>query len=331
MNKLNNPKVSIIIPVYGVQNYISQCLESVLSQSFTDFECLIVNDGTKDDSIKLAKEVVGNDLRFIFLDKENGGQGSARNMGLEYAKGFYIAFVDSDDYIEPNYLKAMYEKIIDVNADICTCDVRYIDSTGKQLRLFNNNPDGYLQHNDYLMARWYISNFMWDKLFKSELFNGFRFNTEMKTNEDVYLLFELVYGKKITSVPECLYNYLQRPHATSKGAPPSFIDDRVKIKDKQIDFARKIGRLEIDQGYINFVYLKHFLSVTITTISRYSNNFDNDVAKVNNLIDKKYFNLKSIFYLLKIAPKTALLLCFYRVSPSLFRLFTKFWFRNDVV
>lgn len=329
MNKLNNPKISIIIPVYGVQDYISQCLESVLAQSFTEFECLIINDGTEDNSIIIAKNIVDSDSRFIFLDKENGGQGSARNMGLEYARGDYIAFIDSDDYIEPNYLKAMYEKIIDANADICTCDVRYIDTAGKQLRLFNNNPDGYLQSNDYLMAQWHISNFMWDKLFKAELFYGVRFNTEMKTNEDVYLLFELVYGKKITSVPECLYNYLQRPYATSKGAPASFIDDRIKIKDKQFEFAKRLGKLDSDADYVNFVYLKHFLFVTIITITRYSNHFKNDVTKINGVIDKKYFNCKELLKFMRSNPKLGFLLFFYKISPLCFRTFTKFWFRKS--
>lgn len=325
---INKTKISIIMPVYGVEKYIEKCLESILAQSFKEFECLIVNDGTKDTSIEVAKKLVGSDSRFVFLDKENGGQGSAKNMGLDHVKGDYIAFIDSDDYVEPRYLQAMYEKCKIDDLDICTCDVRYVDIVGNTVRLFNNYPDAYLENNDYLMAEWYVSNFMCDKLFKSEIFQGVYFNTELKTNEDVYLLFEILYGKKISSVSGYLYNYVQRPSATSKGAPASFIDDRVKIINKQLDFSRSLDKFEKDIDYISLVYMKHFLSVMIVTVSRYSNDFRNDIVKVNRLFDAKFFNYRSLSKLSVKYPKTVIVLLLYRISPSLFKLVAKYWFRN---
>ena len=86
------PLVSIIIPVYKVEKYIEKCMQSLLDQTYDNFEALVVDDGSPDSSITLAKELVGNDSRFIFFEKENGGQGSARNLGLDHAKGEYIAF-----------------------------------------------------------------------------------------------------------------------------------------------------------------------------------------------------------------------------------------------
>lgn len=324
----SNPKISIIIPVYGVEKYIAKCIKSIKAQTFTDFEVILINDGAKDKSVVVAEQAIAGDDRFVILHKENGGQGSARNLGLDKARGGYIAFIDSDDWVEPDYLKAMYEKIIVEDADVCTCDVRYVDTNGKIERQFKNNPKGYYENNDYLMACWYISNFMCDKLFNREVFDGQRFDTSLRTNEDVYLLFELLYQKKIVSAPQFLYNYLQRPAATSKGAPPTYIDDRFKIISKQINFSKNIGRYEKDSEYLNLVYLKHFVFNAIVTLSRYSSDFKSDLAKLSSKLDSCFFNLKHIFYLIPKAPKAGLSLLLFKISPTAFRAFARFWFRN---
>lgn len=324
----NNPKISVIIPVYGVEKYITKCIESIKQQVFTDFEAILVNDGTKDNSVAVAEQAIAGDERFIILHKENGGQGSARNMGLDQARGDYIAFIDSDDWIEPEYLKAMYEKIIAEDADVCTCDVLYVDINGKIVREFKNNPLGYYENNDYLMAYWYISNFMWDKLFKSDVFDGVRFDTSMRTNEDVYLLFELLYGKRIVSAPGSLYNYLQRPAATSKGAPPTFIQDRVKIIQKQLKFSERLEYNKIDEEYPNLVYLKHFLFNTIVTLGRYSKKYAEDIEKLKSEIEYDKFTFKNIFFMIKKEKKVGLSLLLFNLSPQAFRLFARFWFRN---
>src|SRR5690554_1320463 len=148
----SNPKISIIIPVYGVEKYIAKCIESIKNQTFTNFEAILINDGTKDNSVAVAEQAIAGDDRFIILHKENGGQGSARNLGLDNARGDYIAFIDSDDWVEPRYLQAMHEKITEEDADVCTCDVLYVDINGKTVREFKNNPLGYYENNDYLMA-----------------------------------------------------------------------------------------------------------------------------------------------------------------------------------
>lgn len=117
----NNPKISVIIPVYGVEKYIAKCIESIKVQTFTDFEVFLINDGTKDNSVAVAEDAIAGDERFIILHKKNGGQGSARNLGLDNARGDYIAFIDSDVWVEPRYLQAMYEKITEEDADVCIC------------------------------------------------------------------------------------------------------------------------------------------------------------------------------------------------------------------
>ncbi|WP_053111133.1 glycosyltransferase family 2 protein [Thiopseudomonas alkaliphila] len=326
----SSPVISIIIPVYGVEKYIAKCIKSIKQQVFTSFEAILINDGTKDDSVAIAEQTIADDERFIILHKENGGQGSARNLGLDKASGEYITFIDSDDYVEPRFLQAMYEKIVAENSDVCACGVSYVDGAGKVIRLFQNNPIAYKKTDDYLMANWYISNFMCDKLFKKTIFNRFRFDTSLRTNEDVYLLFEMLYGKSITAVNESLYNYLQRPHATSKGAPPTYIEDRVKVVKKQMEFAKKLGREQEDKIYLKTTYLKHFLFNVIVTLSRYSNNFSEDIKKLKGKVDPSKYSFKNIFFMIKKEKKIGLSLLLFKLSPQAFRLFARFWFRNHI-
>ena len=221
--------VSVIIPVYNVEAYIEKCVESLLDQTYTNFEALIVDDGSPDSSILLAKQKVGNDPRFRFFEKENGGQGTARNLALDNAKGDYVAFLDSDDYFDVNFLSIMVDKITNDDADVCTCDVSYVDEKGIELKVHRNDIESYINKKDYLMSHWYISNFMWDKLFKAECFNGYRFDPTVKTYEDVHLLFRIMFQKKLTSVDDILYNYVQRAGSTMRSLPATYIDDRYKI------------------------------------------------------------------------------------------------------
>ena len=121
-------KISVIVPVYGVENYIKKCIDSLVNQTFKDFEILVVNDGTKDKSIDIIKENF-NDKRIKILDKKNGGLSDARNYALPYAKGEYVLYVDSDDYVHPEILEKMYNRAIKDKADI-VLSLAYKDEDG---------------------------------------------------------------------------------------------------------------------------------------------------------------------------------------------------------
>ena len=99
-----SPKISVIVPVYNVQKYLSRCIDSILAQTFTDFELLLINDGSKDNSGKMCDEYAKKDTRIHVFHKENGGVSSARNLGLENVQGEWITFIDSDDYLNINFL-----------------------------------------------------------------------------------------------------------------------------------------------------------------------------------------------------------------------------------
>ena len=109
----NRPKISVIIPIYNVEKYIRKCLETIQEQTFRDFEVLMINDGTRDNSGKIAKEFAENDSRFTLYTKENGGLSDARNYGLARAVGDYVVFIDSDDCVTKDYLNVLYHECVD--------------------------------------------------------------------------------------------------------------------------------------------------------------------------------------------------------------------------
>ena len=103
--------ISIVVPVYNVENYLCMCLDSIMSQTYQNFECLLINDGSPDNSADICREYVEKDSRFQYFEKENGGLSDARNYGIRKSKGSYLTFVDSDDWIDSSYLEALYELI----------------------------------------------------------------------------------------------------------------------------------------------------------------------------------------------------------------------------
>ena len=120
---LGTPEVSVIIPVYNVEDYIYDCLYSVVNQTFKNIEIIVVNDGTKDDSGKISDEFAKYDSRIKIVNQKNQGLSGARNTGLDTASGNYICFIDSDDWIEANFIESLYNAIKDENADIACATI----------------------------------------------------------------------------------------------------------------------------------------------------------------------------------------------------------------
>ena len=123
------PKLSIIVPVYNVEKYLDKCLDSILNSTYKDFELIVINDGTKDNSEQIITKYLENEEykdKIIYISKENSGLSDTRNLGMSKATGDYIAFVDSDDYIEPNMYETMMNKALEKDFDIVASDVRLV-------------------------------------------------------------------------------------------------------------------------------------------------------------------------------------------------------------
>ena len=135
---MNNELISIIIPVYNAEKYLRQCLDSIINQTYTNFEVLLVNDGSTDSSGMICQEYVENDSRFRYFEKENGGASSARNLGLERSGGAYITFIDSDDWVTPEYLEVLYTTLKENDVDISISSFKLFEPDGIHYILFSS-------------------------------------------------------------------------------------------------------------------------------------------------------------------------------------------------
>ena len=201
---MNFPLISIIIPVYNVEAYIEHCIHNILSQTYRNLEVIIVNDGSPDDSIKIAKELTKDDPRFIYIDKENGGQSDARNAGLDIATGDYIFFCDPDDFIFEKSIENLYYASVLTNADIvvgsfCRFDegMFYFYPVKKEELLHPVSSKeaimGMDDEEDYTLLRYSA---VWGKLFKKHLFNTIRF-PKGKYAEDQFIMWRLYLASKV--------------------------------------------------------------------------------------------------------------------------------------
>lgn len=171
------PKVSIIIPVYNSENYISKCLDSVLNQTFDDIEIICIDDGSTDKSFNILNKYNIKEKRIILLTQENKGQGEARNKALDIAKGEYIYFLDSDDYIEPNLIEECIKKFNETNADLICFNTEVFGDTSS--RLFKRTEKYALLKFCGLLTltgeiRDTLNVYLWNKMFKNDIIQKYK-------------------------------------------------------------------------------------------------------------------------------------------------------------
>lgn len=202
------PLISIIVPVYNVEKYLSRCIDSILSQTFFDFEILLIDDGSTDGSPIICDKYSNKDSRVRVFHKKNGGVSSARNLGLEYALGEWITFVDSDDWIDNNMYTLLYEEAISSNADIVLCDF-YVYYSKNRIEL-NKAISTDCSKNDII--RKYILSFtsLCNMLVHRSLYDKTKLRIPLNiiNCEDFWLTVQLFYyAKKVSSIHIPLYYY----------------------------------------------------------------------------------------------------------------------------
>lgn len=230
------PLISVIIPVYNCERYLTNAVKSVLDQSYKNTEIILIDDCSSDDSYKIAQELKASDERIVVLrTKQNSGASVARNMGLDYCHGEYIAYVDSDDYVHPEYLSQLYMSVVDNKADIALCGFykTYEPSVKEHKELTHKagfTRDG-LSSAYHLIARdsiLYVV--LWNKLYKREIWENLRFPEGM-ASEDFHVCYKLFARASVVSfVPERLYYYYQNPDSVMHTCT-----DISKFNDKTLD------------------------------------------------------------------------------------------------
>lgn len=203
-------KISVIVPIYNVEKYLGKCLNSILDQTFTDYELILVDDGSTDSSGDIADEYALKDDRISVIHKKNGGLSDARNHGIEKANGEYVCFIDSDDWIEKTYLEELHELAVKNEADITICDFQKNtgDSVITQPKEFAVVIETGIDAIDNLYSDKYgIYVVAWNKLYNRDLFTDLRYPVGM-IHEDEAIFGDLFCeAKKVVRTERILYNY----------------------------------------------------------------------------------------------------------------------------
>lgn len=265
---MKQPLISVIIPVYGVEKYISQCLESVINQTYKNLEIIVVNDGTKDRSADIAKEYAAKDSRIKVYDFQNGGLSVARNRGLEIATGDYISYIDSDDWLDTKMYETLLEAAMKNEADMVKCGIIETNGAAEEKITFSdvkiiNNEQHKAFKNYFKGILWTLA---WNGLYKKELAKKVKFPDNV-VHEDNYSSGMFLYlAKKVIAMPFCLNYYRVNDAGISKGGVKRPLDKIlaiIKLKqdllklgfaDKKIDWKLSVEFYHFVRGWNDDLY-----------------------------------------------------------------------------
>lgn len=208
------PVISIIVPVYNVEKYLERCLNSLVHQSLEDIEIIVVNDGSLDQSEQIIHQFERlHPEKIKAFKKENGGLGDARNFGLPYAQADYIAFIDSDDYVELDMFEKMYQKASEQNADLVVCDIEYVWENSERKHLLKGLNT--TVNTDVNKALFLSPIFAWNKLYRKSLFNklNLKYPPRLWYEDLPVSLPYFTQAKTVAYVNEALVHYVQRSNS----------------------------------------------------------------------------------------------------------------------
>lgn len=254
---MNNELISIIIPVFNSEKYLKKCLNSVIKQSYENIEIIIVNDGSEDNSLSICNEFKEKDDRIKIINKENEGVSIARNIGIKESTGKYIQFVDSDDFLELDTCKILYENIKTFKADLVICGLKIYKNDillrtphleKRELKI-NEKFENYKFVLPILASpcnKLYIKNLLCEK-----------FNNHISLGED--FINNLNYLRKsnlVVTIPECLYNVcLDNEYSLNRKFDLERLDKVLFLKKVEENFIKEIYKNDYDENYINCEYI----------------------------------------------------------------------------
>lgn len=250
-------RVSVIVPIYNVEKYLRQCLDSITGQTYKDLEIILIDDGSPDNCGKICDEYAEKDFRITVIHKQNGGLSAARNDGIERATGDWIAFVDSDDWCELDYYQQLLAAIKDRTPDIIYAKGFFMDypSKRKKIHLFSG-PCYYNDHEhiEDLQAGVVRYGLPWDKLYRAAFLkeNSFRFASDIRACEDFLFNFQvLAQAREVLISPAIGYHYRQVQTSIANGYNPNKPDINYAYLLRLRDYAQAYGMTEKLQDGVN--------------------------------------------------------------------------------
>lgn len=307
-----NNLISVIIPVYNIKEYLERCVNSIISQTFKNLEIILVDDGSTDGSDELCDKMAIKDSRIVVYHKKNGGLSDARNYGIERAKGKYISFVDSDDWIASNMLEDLYNAILKYDVKLAICETTFAYNN------YNYSPtvsgDTFLldkipAYKLLLKNRRFRTN-AWNKLYLAELWSDLRFPKGRKY-EDVFIMHKIYdMCEKIAYVDKALYYYFQRSNSIVHIPDISADYDLLEGTIERYEYLKKYSELEI---LSNAAVVSSALTLYRNCGLHHTQLSKSDYARLNSEIDShmKYVKNKDL------SPRLRLEYLLYYISPKI--------------
>lgn len=265
-----NELISIILPVYNCQNYISKCIESILNQTYSKFELIIVNDGSTDLTSK--KILSFNDKRIKYIEQQNSGVSSARNKGIKNSLGKYVIFVDADDTLEENMLKVLYNKAVENNLDIVRANYNSVIGEKAYPSKYNLNPNTVFDTKNIKkqiipkILSHEIRGYVWLLLIKKDIINNIEFDTKLKILEDTKFYIEIFNNSsRVMFINDILYNYRCDNLESATKSQKSYMNNIYNM----IASTKSIIELTSKFGYIDIQEIKHFVTKNLNAIVNY--------------------------------------------------------------
>lgn len=246
--------ITVIVPVYNAEKYIRNCVESIQNQTYSDFELILINDGSKDDSLIICNEFACTDQRIVVIDRDNGGASAARNAGLDVAKGSYITFVDSDDYVSCDYLRNLYLAAKEGDFDIVQCNLKSTTDFGFRPggNKFSKFDVSQITEEQALNKRMYKVT-VWGKIYKKYIFDDFHFQEGIIYEDDASYYIFIDRAKRIGLLDETLYYYFMSDNSVMRNNKKEKSTDFIGIYNDRIDyFTRSQNQVLVDGSHSRF-------------------------------------------------------------------------------
>ena len=255
--------ISIIVPIYKVEKYLDRCINSILNQTFKDFELILVDDGSPDRCGDICEEYAKKDKRIKVIHKENGGLSDARNAGLDIAKGEFVGFVDSDDFIHKDMYMILYDAIIKSKSDISQCKFKYFSKEDELNKNIINDGKYEIYNNidaiEEIIDNKNLNTNVWNKLYKRELFREIRF-PKGKIHEDEFVTYKVFYrAKTISYVNKELYYYFSNDTGIMKNLNINSKFDWIEAIEERNEFLLSIKEKNLfnkSNSYLFFNLIK---------------------------------------------------------------------------
>ena len=287
-------KLSIIVPVYNVEKYLKRCLESILENTFGDYELIIINDGSKDNSEQVILDIKEkyNDKqdKIIYIKKENSGVSDTRNLGIEKAAGDYITFIDSDDYIQKDMLEQLMKKLNEADYDVVACDVRLVYENSDRVDIVSSGYAKDLLDKEAIKETMLIQYpVMWNKIYKSELIKKLKFTCGVWYEDMEYLLKLYPHINSIGVVKMPLYYYLQRENSITYTYNDNLYDI-INNMESVINYYRENNIYDEYKDELEYLYARYAFTTFPKRLAKCK-----DKAKYNRGIKYAFAKVKEYF------------------------------------